>query len=325
MKAAIFAGPGQPLKVVEQPMPEIDDQQMLVRVSYCGICGTDIHVTREGPFMVPPNTVLGHEFSGRIAALGAAVEDGHFAVGDRVVSLPYIGKQLIGFGENPGGYGEYIRVGYDLVLKIPDAISDRDAALVEPFSVGLHAVEKAGSVGQKNVLIIGAGPIGLACAIWCRLRGARQVLISERVPARAAMAVAMGFQTLNADGDVGADFTATAGACVDIQFECVGAPGMLQACIERASTGGLIIGVGVCDQPDQIEPLGAVLKELCIQWVLAYQLSDFAKTLDAMLAGELEHAALITDVVTLEQLPAAFEALREPIDQCKVLVDLRGD
>ena len=118
MKAAIFAGPGQPLKVVEQPMPEIDDQQMLVRVSYCGICGTDIHVTREGPFMVPPNTVLGHEFSGRIAALGAAVEDGHFAVGDRVVSLPYIGKQLIGFGENPGGYGEYIRVGYDLVLKL---------------------------------------------------------------------------------------------------------------------------------------------------------------------------------------------------------------
>ena len=81
------------------------------------------------------------------------------------------------------------------------------------------------------------------------------------------------------------------------------------------------MGVGVCDQSDHIEPLAAVLKELCIQWVLGYQKSDFAQTLEAILSGELQPAAMITDVVTLAQLPAAFEALRDPVDQCKVLVD----
>ena len=193
MQAAVFMGPDQPLRVIQQPIPVIDDQQMLLRVSFCGICGTDLHATREGRFMVPRNTVLGHEFSGEISALGAGLEGGDFAVGDRVRTLPYIGEQLIGFGDNPGGYGEYLRVGHALVLKIPEAISDRDAALVEPLAVGLHAVDKAGSVVGNFFLIVGAGPIGLACALWCRLRGAQQVLISERVAARAAMGATFGF------------------------------------------------------------------------------------------------------------------------------------
>ena len=323
MKAAVFEGPGQPLAIKDVAPPEIGEGEMLVKVRRCGICGTDIHASREGPFMAPPETVFGHEFVGEIVEVGQAVPEGMFQPGDRVTSLPFIGDQTIGLGEISGAYSEYVKVGHELVLTIPEALDDDRGALVEPLAVGLHSVKMAEGVAEKDVLIIGAGPIGLACAIWCRFFGARSVVLSEMSEARLDMAKTFGFtEFVDPAGDVGAQFEAMTGASPAVQFECVGAPGLLQACIERAPQRGIIMGIGVCDNPDQIVPLAAFVKELRIQWAVGYEKDDFQFTIDMMVAGRIDACAMITDVVGLEQVPEAFEALRNPSHQCKVLIDL---
>ena len=140
MKAAVFEGPGRPLAIKEVPTPKIGDAEMLVKVRRCGICGTDIHASREGPFMAPQETVFGHEFVGDIVEVGAAVPREKFAPGDRVTSLPFIGEKTIGLGEISGAYSEYVKVGHELVLKIPESLDDDHAALIEPLAVGLLVI-----------------------------------------------------------------------------------------------------------------------------------------------------------------------------------------
>ncbi|MDG2046239.1 MAG: zinc-binding dehydrogenase [Halioglobus sp.] len=323
MKAAVFQGPGQPLMIKDVATPAIADNEMLVKVRRCGICGTDIHASREGPFMAPVDTVFGHEFIGDVVEVGPSVPAGTFLPGDRVTSLPFIGEKTIGLGDITGAYSEYVKVGHELVLKVPDALDDNRGALIEPLAVGLHSVKMAEGIAEKDVLIIGAGPIGLACAIWSRFFGARSVVLSEMSPTRLDMARTLGFtQFVDPAGDVGAQFNALTQAAPGVQIECVGAPGILQACIERAPARGVIMGIGVCDNPDEIVPLTAFLKELRIQWAVGYDKDDFQFAIDMMVAGRVDASAMITDVVSLDQVPAAFEALRSPSGQCKVLIDL---
>lgn len=323
MKAAVFPGPGQPLSIRDVALPEISADEMLVRVARCGICGTDIHASREGPFMAPPDTVFGHEFSGEIVAIGDNLVNREFAIGDRVTSLPFIGEKTIGLGEITGAYSEFVKTGYELVVKLPDEIDDQTGALVEPVAVGLHSVKMAGSVAEKDVLVIGAGPIGLTCAIWARFFGARNVVISEMSPARLEMAREFGFTDfIDPAGDVGGQFQALAGGAPEVQFECVGAPGLMQACIERAPKRGLIMGIGVCDNPDTIVPLMAFGKELRIQWAVGYDKEDFEFSIDMIRAGRIDPTPMVTNVVSLEEVPAIFEKLRSPTDQCKVIIDL---
>jgi len=326
MKAAVFHKPGDALTIETVPQPSISDREMLVKVSHCGICGTDIHASREGPFMAPPETIFGHEFTGEIIEIGAALQGGQFTVGDRVTSLPFIDDQTIGLGKISGAYSEYVKVGYDLVVKLPDTLSNRDGALVEPLAVGLHSVKMAGSIAGKTVLIIGAGPIGLTCAIWCRFFGAARIVISEMSEARLKMAETFGFTDfVDPKDDVGAQFSNLTGASPMVQFECVGAVGLMQECIQRAPKRGLIMGIGVCDHPDTIVPLMAFGKELTIQWAVGYDKEDFEFTIEMMMQGRISAEAMITEVVSLEQVPAVFEALKQPTDQCKVLINLDLD
>jgi len=323
MRAAVFTGPDAPLSIQDIDKPKIADDEMLVRVSHCGICGTDIHASRVGPFMAPPNTVFGHEFSGEIAEVGGAVKEGPFSVGDRVTSLPFIKDQTIGLGDVTGAYAEFVKVDPASVVQIPAELDDLNGALVEPLAIGLHSVKMAEGVSEKQVLIIGAGPIGLACAIWCRFFGARSVVISEMSPARIEMANTLGFNDIvDPNGDVQAQFTKITSGEPEIQFECVGAPGIFQQCIERAPNRGLIMGIGLCDHPDTITPLVAFTKELRIQWAVAYDKEDWDFTIQMMIDGRIDGSPMITNVVSLDELPAAFEALRSPTDQCKVIIDL---
>lgn len=323
MKAAVFNKPGEPLQIQEVDKPVIEADEMLVKVSRCGICGTDIHASRKGAFMAPPNTIFGHEFSGEIVEIGSKLTDGEFSLGDRVTSLPFIGDKTIGLGAITGAYSEYVKVGYDLVVKLPDQLDDQNGALVEPLAVGLHSVKMAGSVSEKNILIIGAGPIGLTCAIWCKFFGARHIVISERSPARVEMARQFGFEHfVDPDQDVGKAFREMTNGEPEVQFECVGAVGLMQECVARAPKRGLIMGIGVCDNPDTIVPLMAFIKELRIQWAVGYDKEDFEFSIEMMVAGRINAEPMVTDVVKLEEVPDIFEALRQPTNQCKVIIDM---
>ena len=323
MRAAVFSGPGNPLTIEDIDKPVISDTEMLVKVSHCGVCGTDIHASREGPFMAPPNTVFGHEFTGEIVEIGSGVATNEFNVGDRVTSLPFNHGETIGLGAVTGAYAEYVKVDPASAVRLPDALDGKRGALVEPLAVGLHSVKMADGVAEKSILIIGAGPIGLACAIWCRFFGARHVVISEMSPTRIDMAKQLGFTTfVDPSDDVLQQFMNIAGREPEVQFECVGAPGLLQQCIERAPKFGTIMGIGVCDNPDTIVPLIAFVKEVTLRWAVAYEKEDFEFTIDMMISDRVNADAMITHVVTLDELPEIFEALRSPSDQCKVLIDL---
>ena len=264
---------------------------------------------------------------GEIAEVGKEAE-GNWQVGDRVCSIPFIacGKCLpcaaghffecankkVSGVDDQGGFAEYVTTGTRETILLPDELELETAALVEPLAVGIHAVRIAEVRAGDRVLIIGAGPIGLTVALWCKFFGAREVVISEVAESRAALAKKMGAtQVIHPDVEKGAEglseqFNDVAGGAPDVIFECVGAPGLLQQCIEMAPQRGKVIPVGVCEQPDSIMPFFGLVKELRIQFAIAYTKDDF-ETCVAMLAEKrIDVSPLITDIVSLEELPEAF-------------------
>jgi (R,R)-butanediol dehydrogenase/meso-butanediol dehydrogenase/diacetyl reductase len=310
----------------------------VVKVSYCGICGTDLHSTREGPFAAECDSILGHEFCGHVAEVGSGLKD-QWEIGDRVTALPFIGcgvcvscvtgrpfecaqVQLTGMN-SPGGFAEYVKTGASETLKLPDDLAMQSAALIEPLAVGLHAVRIAQLKAGERVLIIGGGPVGLAVSLWCQFFGARDVLVSEMAEQRLALATQLGATgTLTPGATLGEEFGDVSGGAPDVIFECVGAPGLLQETIEIAPRRSRIVPVGVCEQPDTIVPVLALVKELRLYFAIAYNRDDFETVIAMLGQHRIDASAMITDVVKLDEMPAAFEALRSPTTQCKVLTEL---
>lgn len=343
MKAAVFEGVGKPLSIQDVPRPAAKPNELVVKVDYCGVCGTDLHATREGLTTAAEGQILGHEYVGKIVEVGPEAL-GDWQVGDRVCSLPFIAcgncdachagrpyecqnKKVSGV-DAQGAYAEYVAAGGQETIKLPDDLDSQAAALIEPLAVGLHAVRMADVQPGSRVLVIGAGPIGLTVALWARFYGAESVVVSERADSRAALAQKMGATAVMrpaADADaetLAAQYAELTGGAPEVIFECVGAPGLLQQCIEIAGHGGQIVPVGVCEQPDAIMPMLGLFKELRIQFAIAYTMDDFQTAMSALAEQRIDVQPMITDIVTLDELPAAFEALRTPQDQCKVLIKI---
>jgi 2-desacetyl-2-hydroxyethyl bacteriochlorophyllide A dehydrogenase len=339
MKAAVFREIGKKLSIEEVPEPEPGKGDLIVRVRACGVCGSDLHIS-ELPGAMPAGTIMGHEFAGEVVEVGAEAR-GEFELGDRVCPLPFIScgscaacltglvsrcpeVQAIGLGQLPGAYAERIRVGARETLHLPDAVSLREGALVEPLSVGLHAVRQAGLEPGADVLVLGAGPIGLSTALWADFCGARTVAVSEKIAGRLELAEKFGASCLidASKQDVAAAFDEAAGHPPDVIFECVGVPDMLQQCIMLAPAGGRVVVVGVCMQSDTLVPVLAILKELVFHFVLGYTRQEFQFTIDMLGKGRIRGEPMVTDGVGLSELPGVFEALKQPGSQCKVILEL---
>lgn len=339
MKAAVFREAGKKLGIEEVPEPEPGEGDLIVEVRACGICGSDLHVS-ELSGALPAGTIMGHEFAGQVVEVGAEAQ-ADFKVGDRVCPLPHIscGRcaacltgnsghcpeiQGIGLGQLPGAYAERIRVGARQTLHLPDAVSMREGALVEPLSVGLRAVAQAKLEPAADVLVLGAGPIGLATALWTRFFGARTVAVSEKLAARLELAEKFGATHLidASKQEVAAAFDAAAGHQPDVIFECAGAPGLLQECITLAPRRGRVVVAGVCMQSDILVPALAILKEISFHFVLAYSDQEFQFTIDMLGDGRIRGEPMLTDSIGLAELPEAFEALKQPTSQCKVILEL---
>ncbi len=339
MKAAVFLEPGKPLVIETIPDPSPDIGEAVIRVKHCGICGTDLHATERHGARLPEGTVLGHEFAGEIVAIGDDAPEG-WKEGDRLCALPFIGcgkclacfqgkpwqcqaKRIIGLGEVHGGLAEYTRVHLNEAIRLPASVTWREGALVEPLAVALHAIRGVrNGLAGKNVLVIGAGPIGLTTVLWCSFFGARHVIVSELDRGRAQLSLKYGATGLvDAGGDVISEFRELTGGAPELIFECVGVPGMIAKCIGLAPHGGEIIVVGFCTKPDTFMPGLAMANELSIRFVLAHDKSDFQFVVDMLAANRIDVEGMVTDIVSFGELPAAFEALRTPTSQCKVLLD----
>ncbi len=339
MQAAVLPALGKPLEIREVPDPKPGASDLVLRVRACGICGSDLHAASLPPGL-PAGSVMGHEFAGEVVEVGRDAA-AHFKPGERVCALPYIScgrcaacltgdgmrcPQIVttGLGTSPGAYAEFVKVGMGETLRLPDAVGFREGALVEPLSVGLHAVHEARLEPGANVLVIGAGPIGLAVAVWARFFGARTLMVSEKAAGRRALAERFGATHVidPASEMAGPAFVKAAGAPPEVIFECVGVPGMIQQCVLLAPPRARIIVVGVCMQPDMLFPAFAIVKELTLRFVVGYRKQDFQLTLDMLANQRIAGAAMVTDSVDLARLPAAFEALKQPTTQCKVMLEL---
>src|SRR3984885_10242634 len=242
MRAAVFHGPGERLSIEDRQMPVARAGDVVLRVAYCGICGSDLHATEPSPTVLEAGTVLGHEYSGTVTE--SASPD--FSPGDRVIGLPLqecdecrpsgqgcrdrLGilcprNSIIGLSAAaPGAYAEFLRMPAHHALKIPDGLDLKHAALTEPLAVGAHAVKAAGNLLGARVLVMGAGPIGLAVTMFARLAGARGGVVSEIAAGRRAKAASIGARIV--------DPTVTTPPRSEIIFECVGVPGLLHQCID---------------------------------------------------------------------------------------------
>jgi (R,R)-butanediol dehydrogenase/meso-butanediol dehydrogenase/diacetyl reductase len=337
MRAAVFKAAGEELAIETTAEPEPAAGEILLKIGRCGICSTDLHMTEGHAPIVPSGTVLGHEFAGEIVALGSGVE--RLEIGDRIAVMPLrgCGSCAACLGGTPvyctaarpffGGFAEYAIATERESIRLPDGLSLADGALIEPLAVALHGVAMAGIKPGAEVLVIGAGPIGLGAIYWARRSGAKRITVIEGVPQRMALAEQLGAtQCLTPDrvpvtvedirfgGIYGGD-------TADIVFECVGRPGLLGVAMKKARPGGTVVSLGCCTTPDAILPALGNVKELTLKFPICYSLRDFETTADALDSGGIEPRAMITDTVSLSGLPEAFEALRAGAGQCKLMID----
>ena len=338
MRAAVFHRVGSPLTVetVADPVPDAD--QVIVQVAHSGICGSDLHMVESD--YSPAGLILGHEFAGTIAALGKDVA-GPWKVGDRVTALPlnacndcvacdrhlpalcshnlFTGTSLLA----QGAYAQFVGARAAMVQRLPAGISFEEGAMVEPLAVGHHIVSMAQLPGDAAVLILGGGPIGIAVALFALHAGVRHVVVSEPSPERRALAEAVGATAIDPRSaeDVASAFARTTGVQrPHVVFECVGVPGMLTQAIALADVRGQVVVAGVVLQEDTILPIAALGKEVTIRYSQAYTERDFEAVIDALARGAIDARPIHTSTVSLDELPAAFEALRSRPSECKVLI-----
>jgi threonine dehydrogenase-like Zn-dependent dehydrogenase len=215
-----------------------------------------------------------------------------------------------------GGYAERILLSAPLLLPIPNGLDPRHAALTEPMSVGLHAVNKSDIERGETALVIGCGPIGIAIIAALRLRGVENIVAADFSPKRRELATAMGAHQV-LDPAQGSPFDSVKAGVV---FEAVGVPGIIDDVLRRARWGTRLVVAGVCMQPDEVHPFFAIAKEINVQFVLAQTPEEFAESLRALAEGEIDVAPMITGEVGLDGVGAAFDDLADPERHCKILV-----
>jgi L-iditol 2-dehydrogenase len=320
------------------PRPAAGQCEVLVRVGFCGVCGSDIpRVFVKGTYHFP--TVCGHEFAGTVVACGPGVEE--YGLGDRVVVFPLVwcGKcaacelgnyvQCSNYdyygSRRDGAFAEFVAVPPRNLIRVPEGVSLEAASMTEPAAVALHALKRAGgSLVGEAVVIFGAGPIGLMAAQWARMMGAAEVIVFDLVPEKLDMAGKLGFKlAFNARevDPVGQVKELTGGFGAEVCIEAAGVPVTLLQAIASARVHGRVVIMGN-PSGDVTLPAGlisqAMRRELDIlgTWNSSFSAAgnndDWRAVLDAVAAGAIDLDSLVTHRVPLQD---AFDALVMMRDQ----------
>ncbi len=340
MRAAVFRG-AEEIEVVDVPKPELDHDDVLIRIGYCGICGSDVEAFHTG--MYEPGLIIGHEFAGTLAAIGSDVSG--WQIGDRVVvsdALPCgecvpcrqgrldacASLTMVGVTHD-GGLAGYTKIAARGLHRLPDDVTLRQGALVEPLSVALHGVRRSRLKAGDDVLIMGAGPIGLLTLQCARLAGARRVIVTEVDAARAACADRLGATVvLNPRHDnvsvALADLTGGLGP--EVIYVCTGAPGPFRDAVSLARKGGQIFVLGVCVESVEMDFMTVVLSDLCIEGSLAGR-AEVPAAIDFIAQDRIDVEALVSHEIALDDVVThGFHPLSTPgSGVIKILVRLGGE
>ena len=337
MKAAVYEG-DQVFAVRDIPTPRPGPEQVLVRVKYCAICGTDVHAFLYD--IAPSGTVMGHEFCGTVVEIGSAVT--RWAVGDRVVGGggtpppgsgalrlrdPRYNYRISGFAD-PGvlrAYAEYTLMEEWEPLAIPDGVSDEEAAMCEPTSVAVRLVRGSRLRLGDAAVVVGAGPIGLLTLQAARAAGANPVLVSEPAAARREAALRLGADAVvdpTREDVVERMVELTGGIGPQIVYECAAARDTLQQSLEMVARGGQVNLVAIAWEPVPVLPVEWMAREIDLRASFGGAPEEWRISLELMRSGAISVAPLLetTGFISLEGVQRAFEALARPSTQLQIMV-----
>ena len=338
MRQAVMTAPEQ-IEFVEAEVPQPAAGEVQINIKRIGVCGSDIHVYHGlHPYTAYP-VVQGHETSGEVAAVGEGVTA--FKVGDRVVPEPQVfcGEcwpcthglynicnelKVIGFQQN-GTAGDYFVYPADRLVKLPESMSYEDGAMIEPLSVAVRAVGKAGDLEGMDVLVIGAGPIGNLVAQTAKGMGANAVMVSDINRFRLVKASDCGADyTVNpvAD-DLGAKLADAFGAekKADVIFECTGVQAGLDAAVSNARKGTDIIVVAVYGEIPTVDMALVNEAELRLTGTARYNIDDFRTALGLVESGRVKLSPLVTDTFDLADYDDAYKKIdSSPGTTMKVMI-----
>ncbi|WP_433122715.1 2,3-butanediol dehydrogenase [Arthrobacter koreensis] len=356
MKAARYYDRGD-IRVDELPEPEVLPGTVGIDVAWCGICGTDLHEYLEGPIFAPGHghthpisgeglpVTLGHEFSGVVYAVGEDVED--LEVGQHVVVEPYIIRDdvdtgpdsrdyhlspdmnFIGLAGRGGGLGEKVVVQRRWVHPIDNSVPLDQAALIEPLSVGYHAVERSGAKAGDVALVGGAGPIGLLTAAVLKAQGVT-VAISELSPLRREKALEAGVADYALDPsqvDVAEEVRKiTDGKGADVAFECSSVQAVLDTLMDALRPTGVLVVVSIWGKRSDFDIHKLVMKEIDMRGTIAY-VNSHPATIELVESGKIDLSPFITGKIGLEGLvDEGFDTLINRNETAvKILVSPSGE
>jgi len=303
MAAAVYQRAGE-VTIEQRPVPEPGAGQVLVEVGLCGICGSDIHLILEG--WAKPGVVEGHEWTGTIAAVGADVSS--WAVGDAVVGgpSPRCGqcrrcregkpsqcenreRSMTDEGGHDGAFADYVLVDERALLRLPEGVSARAAALAEPLAVALHGITRAQIVEGDSVMVFGAGPIGALSIAALVARGVGPVTVIEPAEVRRDLALALGADEVLDPTDLEIfpmwEPDRISERAVHVVLECSGKKAAMEAGFNQLRRGGRLVMVGAGIDPPTFDPNRMLLNELSVCGSFVYDADGFERALE-MLAGD---------------------------------------
>jgi L-iditol 2-dehydrogenase len=333
MKAAIYPGHGKSITIEDRPDPQPGPDDVIIKVARCGICGTDLSMTKGGMWDFGSNVQFGHEYAGEIVELGKNVSS--FKLGERIAVLPSVAcgqcapchdfKNNVLCTSMPGtamhGFAELAKVPVSVATRLPQVLSMADGALIEPLAISLYGTKMAHIQPGDRVLVLGGGTVALYAIYWARRLGAGRIVAMSRSSRRKDLCLQMGadaFVTFG-DNEVGEVIEALGGA-PQVVLEGVGAEGMLGKAIMHVSQFGRIVSLGFCTSPDPVIPGLASYKCATIHFAVGYSMKEFEYIAGQMDKGHCDPKAIITNDVPLLDLPKTMDLLRGPNEETKVHV-----
>lgn len=326
-------------EIKELVEPTIDGENVIIDIKKTGICGSDIHNWEMG---APVGLVLGHEFSGIVKHPGNRDD---LKIGDRVTALPispcnecYACKsgnpqycrgtwtKAVGLSlENPGGLTKTIKVRSDMVIKVPDEITDDEVAMVEPTAVALHAVNLANIKENDKVLVVGGGIIGLSSAMLAKTKTKEIVAVSEANINRGKKAIDLEVADKYYDAKsekLLEEIMIDTKDGYDVVIECCGNAPAVTSAIMAVKPGGTIVLVGVSPQPITIPTVLTVMNEITMQGAIAYTKEEFEETIKLIKDKKINVLKFVDEIVGLEEVQKSYEKLTSGESATiKILVD----
>ncbi|MBD0403689.1 zinc-binding dehydrogenase [Flammeovirga sp. EKP202] len=335
MKASLYEG-NQTFTVVEKEIEAPAAGEVRIKVAYCGVCGTDVHIYHgmmDKRVSIP--VTIGHEMSGTVDAVGEGVKG--FRVGEKITVRPldnrgetpadkgysHIAKALKFIGiDSPGAMQQYWNVPAFTLHKLKEETDLKLAALIEPLSVACHDVRMSKLKKDEVAVVLGGGPIGLLVAMVAKSKGAR-VIISEVNDARIKMAEDMGFEVVN---PIITDLVAyvdqqTEGGLADVVFEVAGVQASLDVMTEVAGIRGRIVMVAIHGEKKPVDLFKFFWKELELIGARVYEKEDYEESIQLITENKYNFDKIITGTKPLDEIQQIFEDIDNNPTGMKFLID----